>query len=137
MEPATAEDCLVVRTEGRRRVRRTLKHYNLDAVISVGCRVKSPRGTQFRIRATRTLRDHPVRGYTLNERRLAERGLREARETLDLLARTLRNQTLADDTGRSVPELVTGYADTWRLLLEYDEDRLSAPSGAKIGRAHV
>ena len=108
---------MVVRTEGRRRVRRTLKHYNLDAVISVGYRVKSPRGTQFRIRATRPLRDHPVRGCTLNERRLTERGLREARETLDLLARTLlahtlRNRTLpartlrrralADDTGRSV-----------------------------------
>ena len=85
---------MVVRTEGRRRVRRTLKHYNLDAVISVGYRVKSPRGTQFRIRATRTMRDHPVRGCTLNERRLAERGLREARETLDLLARTLLARTL-------------------------------------------
>ena len=103
---------MVVRAEGRRRVWRTLKHNNPDAVISVGYRVKSPRDTQFRIRATRTLRDHPVRGCTLNERRLAERGLREARETLDLLARTLRrrtlparmlrNRALADDTGRSV-----------------------------------
>ena len=131
VEPATTEDYLVVRTEGRRRVRRTLKHYNLDAVISVGYRINSKRGVRFRQWATRTLRDHLVRGYTLNERRLAERGLREARETLDLLARTLRNQTPVDDTGRLVPELVTGYADTWRLLLEYDEDRLSAPPGAR------
>jgi len=119
----------VVRTEGRRRVRRRLKHYNLDAIISVGYRVNSKRGVRFRQWATRTLSDHLVRGHTLNERRLAERGLREARESLDLLARTLRSQSLVDDTGQAVVEIITGYADTWRLLLEYDEDRLPAPPG--------
>ncbi len=128
---ATTKDFLVVQTEGRRQVRRTLKHYNLDAIISVGYRVNSKRGVRFRQWATRTLRGHLVRGYTLNERRLAERGLREARETLDLLTRTLRNQALVDDAGRAVLELITGYADTWRLLLEYDEDRLATPSGAR------
>ena len=128
---ATTKDFLVVQTEGRRRVRRTLKHYNLDAIISVGYRIKSLRGAWFRQWATRTLRDHLVRGYTLDERRLAERGLREARETLDFLARTLRSQAFVDDTGQAVPELITGYADTWRLLLEYDEDRLATPPGAR------
>ena len=127
----TTKDFLVVQTEGKRRVRRTLKHYNLDAIISVGYRVSSKRGVRFRQWATRTLRDHLVRGYTLNERRLAERGLREARETLDLLTRTLRNQALVDETGQAVLDLVTRYADTWRLLLEYDEDRLVTPPGAK------
>ncbi len=128
---ATTKDFLVVRTEGRRRVRRRIRHYNLDAVISVGYRVNSRRGVRFRQWATRTLREHLVRGYTLNERRLAERGLDEARETLDLLTRTLRNQALVDDTGRAVLDLITDYADTWRLLLEYDENRLARPSGAK------
>ena len=131
VEVSTAEDYLVVRTEGKRRVRRTLKHYNLDAVISVGYRVNSKRGMRFRQWATRTLRDHLLQGYTMNERRLAERGLQEARETLALLARTLQNQAQADDTGQVVLDLITSYADTWRLLLEYDEDRLPAPSGAK------
>ena len=126
---ATTKEFLAVRTEGRRRVRRRLKHYNLDAIVSVGYRVNSRRGVRFRQWATRTLRDHLVRGYTVNERRLAERGLREARETLDLLGRTLRNQALVDDTGQAVLEIVTAYADTWRLLLEYDEDRLPAPPG--------
>jgi len=105
--------------------------YSLDVIISVGYRVKSLRGTQFRIWATRTLRDHLVQGYTFNQTRLAERGLLEARQTLDLLARTLQNQALVDDTGRAVLELITGYADTWRLLLEYDEDRLASPPGAR------
>ncbi|MFI5165243.1 MAG: RhuM family protein [Thermoanaerobaculales bacterium] len=54
-----------------------VEYFNLDAIVSVGYRVNSKRGTQFRIWATRTLRDHLLRGYTLNERRLRERGLSE------------------------------------------------------------
>jgi|SRR5882672_32220 len=128
-EPATTEDFSVVQTEGKREVTRTVKHYNLDAIISVGYRVNSKRGVQFRQWATRVLREHLVQGYTVNQTRLAERGLLEARQTLDLLARTLQNQALVDDTGRAVLDLIVGYAATWRLLLEYDEGRLALPSG--------
>ena len=130
-ESATTEDFSSVRTEGKRQVRRVLKHYNLDAIISVGYRVNSRRGVRFRQWATRTLREHLVRGFTVNGRRLAERGLQEARETLDLLSRTLLNQALVDETGQAVLGLIGSYADTWRLLLEYDEDRLATPPGAK------
>jgi prophage maintenance system killer protein len=105
--------------------------YSLDVIISVGYRVKSKRGVQFRQWATRVLREHLMRGYTFNQIRLAERGLLEARQTLDLLARTLQNQELVDSTGRAVLELIVSYADTWRLLLEYDEDRLTLPPGAR------
>ena len=108
-----------------------VEYFNLDAILSVGYRVNSKRGTQFRIWSTKTLRDHLLRGYTFNERRLAERGLLEARQTLDLLARTLQNQSLVDNTGRALLGLIVGYADTWRLLLEYDEDRLSLPPGVR------
>ena len=128
---ATRKDFFIVRPEGKRRVRREVAHHNLDAILSVGYRVNSKRAVQFRQWATRVLRQHIVRGHTLNERRLAERGLDEARQTLDLLARTLRNQALVDETGQSVLDLITRYADTWRLLLEYDEDRLATPAGAK------
>ena len=72
-----------------------------------------------------------MHGHTLNERRLVERGLDEARQTLELLARTLKNQALVDETGRVVPRIIAAYADTWRLLLECDEDRLKAPTSAK------
>ena len=85
-EKATTEDFSVVRTEGRRRVRRRVKHYDLDAIISVGYRVNSRRGVRFRQWATRTLGEHLVRGFTANERKLAERGLDEARQTLARLA---------------------------------------------------
>lgn len=130
-ESSTTEDFSVVQVEGTRQVRRRIKHYNLDAIISVGYRVSSKRAVRFRQWATRTLREHLVRGYTLNEKRLAERGLKEARDTLELLARTLTQQALVDDTGAAVLELIKGYADTWRLLLEYDEDRLAAPPGSR------
>ncbi len=108
-----------------------VEHYNLDVIISVGYRVKSSQGTRFRQWATRVLREHLVQGYTFNQTRLAERGLLEARQTLDLLARTLQNQALVDATGRAVLDLIVGYADTWRLLLEYDEDRLALPPGVR------
>lgn len=128
---ATTKDFLVVRSEGRRQVRRRIRHYNLDAIISVGYRVNSHQGVRFRVWATNTLREHLVRGYTLNERRLAERGLDEARATLDLLSRTLRNQALLTDTGQAVLDLITAYADTWRLLVQYDEDEIPPPPGSQ------
>ncbi len=106
-------------------------HYNLDLIISVGYRVKSQRGVQFRQWATKVLREHLIQGYTFNQTRLAERGLHEARQTLDLLARTLQNQSLVDQTGGAVLDLIVSYADTWRLLLEYDEDRLPLPPGVR------
>ena len=84
--------------------------FSLDVVISVGYRVKSKRGVQFRQWATQVLREHLMQGYTFNQARLAERGLLEARQTLDLLARTLQNHALVDETGRVV---------TARLRLEY------------------
>ena len=101
--------------------------YNLDVIISVGYRVKSKRGTQFRIWATHILRDHLVRGYTLNERRLRERerGLEEIEQAVGLLARTLTSRELVSDEGRAVLEVVQQYTRAWRLLLEYDEERLA------------
>lgn len=133
-EVATTEDFSVVQKEGGRSVSRRLKHYNLDVIISVGYRVNSKRGVQFRQWATRTLREHLVQGYTLNSTRLAERGIVEAQQAIELLARTLNNQALVNETGREVLQLVVRYAKTWRLLLEYDEDRLVLPPGCQPAR---
>lgn len=102
-------------------------YYNLDVVISVGYRVKSQRGTQFRIWATNVLKQHLVQGYTTNERRLAEKGLVEMEQTIALLARTLERHEELTDEGRAVLEVISRYAKTWSLLLQYDEDRLELP----------
>jgi prophage maintenance system killer protein len=98
--------------------------YNLDVVISVGYRVKSQRGTQFRIWATRTLRDHLLHGYTLNEKRLRERGFDEIEQAVGQLARTLTQNALVTDEGQAVLKVVQQYTRAWKLLLEYDEGRL-------------
>jgi prophage maintenance system killer protein len=123
MERGTTKDFLAVRTEGRRRVQRRLKHYNLDAIISVGYRVNSKRGVRFRQWATGVLREHIVKGYTLNAQRLAERGI-EIEHAVGLLARTLTQHALVTDEGRAVLEVVQQYTRAWRLLLQYDENRL-------------
>jgi len=125
-EEATTEDSSVVRSEGRRRVRRTVRHYSLDAVISVGYRVNSARGTQFRIWATRTLREHLLRGYTLSETRLREKGFGEIEQAVGLLASTLTRHELVSGEGAAVLDVVQHYTRAWRLLLEYDEGRLAA-----------
>ncbi len=102
-------------------------HYNLDVIISVGYRIKSQRGTRFRIWATSVLKDHLVTGYTLNQKRLAEKGLGEAREMLALLANTLESHQLVNDEGQAVLNIVQHYARTWHLLWQYDEDALAIP----------
>lgn len=133
-ESATTEDFSVVRQEGNRKVRRQLKHYNLDAVISVGYRVNSHHATRFRQWATRVLRDHLTRGYSLNEHRLARQGLAELEQVVELLGRTLTRQELVSDLGQEVVGLILGYARTWRLLQDYDEGALDLPAGAQPAR---
>lgn len=106
--------------------RYAVEFFNLDAILSVGYRVNSTRGTQFRAWATRTLRDHVLHGYTLNESRLRQEGAAELRAAVELMARTLTTNRLVNDDGRAVLEVVKRYTSTWHLLLAYDEETLSA-----------
>lgn len=101
------------------------QHYNLDVIISVGYRVKSSRGVQFRQWATRTLKQHLVEGYTLNQRRLAERGI-EFERAVQLLSRTLVNQQMINQEGSAVLAVISDYARSWSLLQGYDEQSLKA-----------
>lgn len=131
-ETATAKETLVVQAEGKRQVKRQLKHYNLDAIISVGYRVNSKRGVRFRQWATRVLRQHLVDGYTLSQRRLQERGI-EFEQAVSLLARTLTNQQLVNEDGRAVLQVISDYARSWSLLQAYDEQNLTGQSAAQRG----
>ena len=97
-EPATTKDFLAVRVEGKRQVRRQLKHYNLDAIISVGYRVNSRRGVRFRQWATQTLREHLVRGYTINQQRF-EQNARELEAALALVRKAAAGEALTIGPG--------------------------------------
>ncbi|UTA80643.1 virulence protein RhuM/Fic/DOC family protein [Halomonas sp. XH26] len=100
------------------------KHYNLDAIISVGYRVSSKRATHFRKWATQVLKEHLVQGYTLNQRRLTERGI-EFEQAVSLLSRTLTNQGLVSTEGEAVARVISDYARSWSLLQGYDEQQLA------------
>jgi len=128
---ATCAKFAQVQNEGGRSVTRDIEYYNLDVIISVGYRVNSKQGVKFRQWATRTLRENLVQGYTLNSTRLAERGINEAQQAIELLARTLNNQALVSDTGSAVLALIVDYAKTWRLLLQYDESGLVLPENCQ------
>ena len=125
-ELATAKNFLAVRPEGRRQVKRQLRHYNLDAIISVGYRVNSKRAVGFRQWATRTLREHLTQGYTLNRQRL-EANARELEAALELVRKAARSPDLAVDTGRGLVDVVSRYAQTFALLQRYDEGLLTEP----------
>ncbi len=99
-------------------------HFSLDVIISVGYRVKSKRGVQFRQWATGVLRGYLLKGYALNQSRITKQTLEEAQNAIDLLSNTLTANALVTDKGQAVLDLVTRYAKTWRLLLEFDEGRL-------------
>lgn len=107
------------------------KFYNLDAIISIGYRVNSQQATQFRIWANQVLKEHLVRGYTTYDKRLAERGVHELQQTVELLQKTLVHHDLVNDLGQEAIQLILAYTKTWDLLLAYDEDRLQLPTEGK------
>ena len=124
-EGATTEDSSVVRQEGKRQVQRSIRFYNLDAVISVGYRVNSRKGTQFRIWANRVLKDYLMQGYALNRQRLEaqQESIKQLERTLTLFQQNLIEQASLPEA-RGLLSVITGYARTFVLLNQFDSERL-------------
>ncbi len=106
--------------------------YDLDVVISVGYRVKSQRGVQFRRWATQILRQHLVQGYTLNQTRFKENA-EELQQALALIHKVAQSPELTSSTGRGLVEIMSRYTQTFLWLQRYDEGLLDEPSGKKGG----
>lgn len=119
-ESSTTEESSVVQQEGRREVRRKVRLYNLDAIISVGYRVNSKRGTQFRIWATRVLRDHLLQGYTVNQARLTD-----LNRAVRLIADTAQRRDLSGNEAKALLTVVGDYHRALGLLDDYDHQRVS------------
>jgi hypothetical protein len=96
-DDSTTEDSSVVQKEGKRYVLRRIKLYNLDAIISVGYRVNSKRGIQFRIWANRILKEYLIKGYALNQTRLTQQNeqLKELRESVKILGNVISREELS------------------------------------------
>jgi prophage maintenance system killer protein len=108
-----------------------VNHYNLDVIISVGYRVKSLEGTQFRIWANKILKEHLIKGYTLNERRLREQTeaeLQHLRKTINLLDKTAQQARIESDEAASLIHLINDYASGLALLDQYDHGQVRIPS---------
>lgn len=122
----------IVQLEGKRRVERDIEFYNLDVIISVGYRVKSLRGTQFRIWATKTLKEHIIKGYTLNEKRLLQTRaqLKELQDTISFLQEKSRNELLSGQE-QGILNLIANYSKTLMLLEKYDKEKLSLIKASK------
>lgn len=118
---STIRNFRIVRQEGKRQVNRNLEHYNLDAIISVGYRVNSKRGTQFRIWANSVLKEYLVKGYTINEKRLAqkEQEVQILKDGITILSRAIEEKT-ADNQWLAV------FAKGLSLLDDYDHEQLDA-----------
>jgi hypothetical protein len=99
-------------------------HYNLDVIISVGYRVKSMRGTQFRIWATRTLREHLIRGYSLDRQRFAHNAA-ELEVALALVRKAAAGEALTTEQGRGLVDVIARYSQTFLPLQRYDEGLLA------------
>lgn len=112
-----------------------VEYFNLDAVISVGYRVNSLRGTQFRQWATKTLRDHLVKGYTLNQQRLQEQTekLSDLRRTVTLLEQTIARQEIGLEEAKGLLAVITDYAYALTTLDRYDHGTLSIGSTTQAG----
>ena len=123
---ATIRKFRIVRQEGSRQVEREIEHYNLDVIISVGYRVKSRQGTQFRIWANRVLKDYLMQGYALNQQRLEaqQEKLAELRQAIALSSRLIHNKSLSASESQGILAILEKYSHALTVLDDYDHQRL-------------
>lgn len=121
-ENSTCAENALVQTEGKRKVKRTIKIYNLDMILAVGYRVKSPNGIIFRKWATSILKDYMIKGYTINQKRLDA-----LHKTVEIQTRILASTLELDE--KEVLNVIETYANALSLLDDYDHGLLSKPEG--------
>ncbi len=130
-EKRTRKKNFIVRTEGNRTVRREVDLYNLDMIISVGYRVNSKKATNFRIWATKVLKQYVARGVAVNENRLkqlsAEKDAKKLHDVEDMMALirrlTTRNELDAGEAN-GIIEVISKYAGSFKTLEEYDDGHI-------------
>jgi death-on-curing family protein len=123
---ATVAFFATVQSEGGRDVVRQVEYYNLDAIISVGYRVNSKHGTQFRIWATQVLKDHIIKGYSVNRKRLSE-----LNQAVRFIANTVERRDLSTDEAKALLSVVGEYSHALDLLDDYDHQRVTKPASRR------
>jgi len=124
---STVAKFATAQTEGEREVFRNIEYYNLDVIISVGYRVKSRRGTQFRIWATKRLKEYLTQGYSINQKRLAQ--LQQAVELIQLSA---QSSELSSQETKGLLDIISNYTQSFILLNRFDSDNLGSDFGEEV-----
>ena len=133
----TVKEYLTVQQEGKRKVSRKVKYYDLDVIISVGYRVHSKRGTAFRIWARQIIKDYLVKGYAVNQRIHSEQ-IGELRQLVQMLGRTIQNQQLEqNDENQALFDIVVDYTYALDTLDDYDYQRLSVGKTTQEDKFHA
>ncbi len=128
LEPkATVRKFRTVRREGKRQVTREIDHYNLDLIISVGYRVNTKTGIKFRQWATQRLKDHLVKGYTINEKRLQQvsQNMLQLQETIQLIQQSGSSTELSPAEAKGLLDIITNYTQSFILLNRFDANQLT------------
>jgi prophage maintenance system killer protein len=125
-EKATCAKIAQVRMEGKRRINREIEHYNLDLIISVGYRVNSKRGTQFRLWANQVLKNYLIKGYAVNEKMLKEQSaqLDDLKQAVKLLGNVIESKNLNTDEATGLLKVITDYTYALDVLDKYDHQVL-------------
>jgi len=125
-ELATTEESSVVQKEGNRQVKRKVKVYNLDAIISVGYRVNSKRGIQFRKWANKILKQYLLKGYVINNQRLKQQNeqLKELKDSVKMLSSVINYKALTNDESTGLLKIISDYAYALDILDQYDYEKL-------------
>ncbi len=128
VKKATVAKNATVQIESGRRVLRNIEYYNLDAIISVGYRVNSKRGTQFRQWATQRLKDYLVKGYILNEKRLQQlsSNLLQLEKAVKLIQQSGNSDNLQLSEAKGLLEILTNYTQSFVILNKFDSNNLEA-----------
>ena len=117
---ATIKESLIVQKEGKREISRNVSLYNLDVIISVGYRVKSKRGTEFRQWATQRLNDYLVKGCAVNQKRLEQ-----LQQTIQLISQSGNTKTLQLQEARGLLEIISNYTRSFILLNHFDSNNFT------------
>lgn len=111
--------------------------YNLDVIISVGYRVKSQRGTAFRIWARNVLKDYLLKGYAVNQR-IHQKQIAELRQLVQMVGRTIQNQKMeATDENKALFDIVVNYTYALDTLDSYDYQRLTVGATTQDSKFHA
>ena len=134
---STCKEYLQVQQEGKRKVSRRVKYYDLDVIISVGYRVHSKRGTAFRIWARKVIKEYLVKGYVVNER-IRKEQLGELRQLVQVASRAINNQEVPQTVeSQDLLNVVVDYTYALDTLDNYDYERLTIDKTTKQEKFHA